>query len=48
VDEPRDLPPRAAEWKVRRNAAWALAFSLVLMGVVVGNNIRAIVTLWNR
>lgn len=36
------------EWKVRRNAAWALAFSLVLMGVVVGNNIRAIVTLWNR
>jgi hypothetical protein len=34
-------------WKVRRNAAWALAFSLVLMGVVVGNNIRAIVTLWS-
>ena len=34
-------------WKVRRNAAWTLAFSLVLMGVVVGNNIRAIVTLWN-
>jgi hypothetical protein len=32
-------------WKVRRNAAWALAFSLVLMGVVVGNNLRAIVTL---
>jgi Domain of unknown function (DUF5658) len=34
-------------WKVRRNAAWTLAFSLVLMGIVVGNNIRAIVTLWN-
>lgn len=32
-------------WKVRRNAAWTLAFSLVLMGVVVGNNLRAIVTL---
>ena len=32
-------------WKVRRNAAWALAFSLVLMGVVVGNNIRAIIEL---
>lgn len=32
-------------WKVRRNAAWALAFSLVLMGVVVGNNLRAIATL---
>lgn len=34
-------------WKVRRNAAWTLAFSLVLMGVVVGNNIRAIVSLWD-
>jgi len=33
-------------WKVQRNAAWTLAFSLVLMGVVVGNNIRAIITLW--
>lgn len=33
-------------WQVRRNAAWTLAFSLVLMGIVVGNNIRAIVTLW--
>lgn len=33
-------------WKVRRNAAWTLAFSLVLMGVVVGNNVRAIATLW--
>jgi hypothetical protein len=32
-------------WKVRRNAAWALAFSLVLMGVVVGNNLRAIISL---
>lgn len=32
-------------WKVRRNAAWALAFSLVLMGVVVGNNLRAIINL---
>jgi hypothetical protein len=36
------------EWKVRRNAAWTLAFSVVLMGVVVGNNLRAIVTLWNQ
>ncbi|HEY5664072.1 MAG TPA: DUF5658 family protein [Ilumatobacter sp.] len=35
-------------WKVRRNAAYALAFSLVLMGVVVGNNLRAIVTLAAR
>lgn len=33
------------EWKVRRNAAWALAFSVLLMGVVVGNNIRAIIGL---
>jgi hypothetical protein len=32
-------------WKVRRNAAWALAFSLVLMGVVVGNNLRAMISL---
>jgi hypothetical protein len=32
-------------WKVRRNAAWTLAFSLVLMGIVVGNNLRAIITL---
>lgn len=32
-------------WIVRRNAAWALAFSVVLMGVVVGNNLRAIVSL---
>jgi hypothetical protein len=32
-------------WKVRRNAAWALAFSLVLMGIVVGNNLRAIINL---
>ena len=32
-------------WKVRRNAAWALALSLVLMGVVVGNDLRAIVSL---
>ncbi len=32
-------------WKVRRNAAWALAFSLFLMGVVVGNNLRAIISL---
>ena len=32
-------------WKVLRNAAWALAFSLVLMGVVVGNNLRAIINL---
>lgn len=37
---------RLPEWKVRRNAAWALAFSLVLMGVVVGNNVRAIASLW--
>lgn len=35
-------------WQVRRNAAWTLAFSLVLMGIVVGNNIRAIVTLSGR
>lgn len=35
------------QWKVRRNAAWALAFSLVLMGVVVGNNVRAIIGLAN-
>jgi hypothetical protein len=33
---------------VRRNAAWTLAFSVVLMGVVVGNNLRAIVTLWGQ
>lgn len=39
----RQLP----EWKVRRNAAWALAFSLVLMGVVVGNNMRAIAGMWS-
>ena len=32
-------------WKVQRNAAWTLAFSLVLMGVVVGNNLRAIINL---
>jgi hypothetical protein len=32
-------------WKVQRNAAWTLAFSLVLMGIVVGNNIRAILSL---
>lgn len=36
---------RRPTWKIRRNAAWALAFSLVLMGVVVGNNIRALVSL---
>jgi hypothetical protein len=36
---------RRPSWKVRRNAAWTLAFSLVLMGVVVGNNIRAIISL---
>jgi len=35
-------------WKVRRNAAWALAFSLFLMGVVVGNNVRAIIELSGR
>jgi hypothetical protein len=35
-------------WKVRRNAAWTLAFSLVLMGVVVGNNLRAIISLSGR
>lgn len=40
------LLQRLPLWKVRRNAAWALAFSLVLMGVVVGNNVRAIVGLW--
>jgi hypothetical protein len=36
---------RKPTWQVRRNAAWALAFTLVLMGVVVGNNVRAIVSL---
>ena len=36
---------RRPSWKVRRNAAWALAFSLVLMGVVVGSNLRTIITL---
>ncbi len=39
------LGRRRPAWKVRRNAAWALAFSLVLMGVVVGNNLRAIANL---
>lgn len=38
---------RRPRWKVQRNAAWALAFSLVLMGVVVGSNLHAIVRLWN-
>jgi hypothetical protein len=37
---------RRPRWKVQRNAAWTLAFSVVLMGMVVGNNIRAIVGLW--
>jgi hypothetical protein len=32
-------------WKVQRSATWALAFTLVLMGVVVGNNLRAVLTL---
>ena len=32
-------------WQVRRNATWALAFSVLLMGVVVGNNVRAIIGL---
>ena len=36
---------RRPSWKVRRNAAWTLAFSVLLMGVVVGNNLRAIVTM---
>ena len=39
---------RRPRWKVQRNAAWTLAFSLVLMGVVVGNNLRAILSLWSR
>jgi len=39
---------RRPSWKVRRNAAWTLAFSVVLMGVVVGNNVRAVVTLWTN
>lgn len=34
---------RKPAWKVRRGAAWALAFSVVLMGVVVGNNVRALI-----
>jgi len=42
------LLQRRPRWKVQRNAAWTLAFSLVLMGVVVGNNVRAIVSLWGR
>ena len=29
-------------WKVQRSAAWCLALTLVLMGVVVGNNLHAI------
>lgn len=37
---------RRPEWKVRRNAAWTLAISVVLMGIVVGNNLRAIISLW--
>ena len=39
------LMRRRPSWKVRRNAAWALAFSLVLMGVVVGSNLRTIISL---
>ena len=39
---------RRPTWVVRRNAAWTLAFSLVLMGAVVGNNLRAIMTLAAR
>ena len=39
------LLQKRPEWKVRRNAAWALAFSVLLMGVVVGNNLRAIISL---
>ena len=39
------MPRKRPSWKVRRNAAWALAFSLFLMGVVVGNNLRAILHL---
>ena len=39
------LLKRRPLWKVRRNAAWTLAFSLVLMGVVVGNNLRTIINL---
>lgn len=42
------LLQKRPEWKVRRNAAWALAFSVLLMGVVVGNNIRAIISLSGR
>lgn len=34
-------------WKVQRSATYALAFTLVLMGVVVGNNVRAVLTLGN-
>ena len=32
-------------WRIQRSATWALAFTLVLMGVVVGNNVRAVLTL---
>ena len=42
------LLQKRPEWKVRRNAAWALAFSVLLMGVVVGNNLRAIISLAAR
>lgn len=44
----RGIMGRRPKWKVQRNAAWTLAFSLVLMGVVVGNNVRAIVSLWGQ
>ena len=37
---------RRPRWRVQRNAAWTLAFSVLLMGVVVGNNLRAIISLW--
>jgi len=39
------LLKKRPRWKVQRNAAWTLAFSLVLMGVVVGNNIHAILSM---
>ena len=42
---PRFWKGAVEEWRVRRSAAWALAFTCLLMGLVVGNNIRAVLTL---
>jgi hypothetical protein len=37
------LRPKPA-WKVQRSAIWTLAFTVTLMGVVVGNNLNVIVS----